>query len=205
MSIREQKLDPRVRRTRQMLRSSLLELIPKRGFSTLTIRDIANRADINRATFYLHYHNKTDLLIDAFESLMADTMPVPPASYIADPYFASDAVMHVFEQIAGHSGFFRVMLNQENVPEFNEKLRGYVEEAGLRWISVMQPEKEQMKVDPEIAIHYVGSAFMGVIGWWLDNEAKIPTANITDQMLYLTIFGLHRSLGIELEISPDLS
>ena len=203
MSNKDQYLDPRVRRTREMLRSSLLDLIPTRGFSPLTVRDITNRADINRATFYLHYRNKTDLLIDAFETLMADTMPAPPASYTSDPASASNAVLHVFEQLAEQSGFFRVMLNRENVPEFNEKLREYVEEVGLRWISMMQPEKEQMKVDPEIAIHYVGSAFMGVIGWWLENESRIPTENITEQLLHLTIFGLHRSLGIELEISPD--
>jgi AcrR family transcriptional regulator len=45
------KLDPRVVRTRQLLRDALVSLIAEKGFDALTVQDIADRATLNRATF----------------------------------------------------------------------------------------------------------------------------------------------------------
>ncbi|HZY42942.1 MAG TPA: helix-turn-helix domain-containing protein, partial [Anaerolineae bacterium] len=73
------KLDPRVIRTRQMLRDALVSLIAEKGFDAITVQDIADRATLNRATFYLHYQDKHELLInslrDAIDELMADIGP----------------------------------------------------------------------------------------------------------------------------------
>src|SRR5512139_3713844 len=70
------KIDPRVIRTRQLLRDALVSLIAEKGFDAITVQDIADRATLNRATFYLHYQDKHDLLInslhDAIDELMAD-------------------------------------------------------------------------------------------------------------------------------------
>ena len=59
------RLDPRVVRTRQMLRDALVSLIAEKGFDALTVQDIADRATLNRATFYLHYQDKHELLINS--------------------------------------------------------------------------------------------------------------------------------------------
>lgn len=54
--------DLRVRRTRKMLMQALIELTIEKGFAALTVQDIADRAMINRATFYRHYLDKYSLL-----------------------------------------------------------------------------------------------------------------------------------------------
>jgi AcrR family transcriptional regulator len=54
--------DLRVRRTRKVLKSALIELTIEKGFAAVTVQDIADRAMINRATFYRHYLDKYDLL-----------------------------------------------------------------------------------------------------------------------------------------------
>jgi AcrR family transcriptional regulator len=63
MSKTQKRLDPRVVRTRQMLRDALVSLIEEKGFDAITIQDIADRAGLNRATFYLHYRDKQELLV----------------------------------------------------------------------------------------------------------------------------------------------
>ncbi len=55
-------LDPRVRRTRQMLENALQELLVKKPFEKISVGDIAESATLNRATFYAHYMDKFDLL-----------------------------------------------------------------------------------------------------------------------------------------------
>lgn len=56
------RLDPRVRRTRSLLLQAFRELLAEKGFSTLTVQDIATQAQVNRATFYAHFEDKFDLL-----------------------------------------------------------------------------------------------------------------------------------------------
>ncbi|MBZ0292889.1 MAG: TetR/AcrR family transcriptional regulator, partial [Anaerolineae bacterium] len=50
--------DLRVRRTRKLLQQALIELTVERGFSEITVGDIAERAMGNRSTFYRHYLDK---------------------------------------------------------------------------------------------------------------------------------------------------
>lgn len=54
--------DLRVRRTRTTLQRALIELTVEKGFAAVTVRDICERAMVNRSTFYRHYIDKYDLL-----------------------------------------------------------------------------------------------------------------------------------------------
>jgi len=57
-----QTLDPRIRRTRQLLQQSLERLLKKKEFDQLSVQDITDAAMLNRATFYDHYADKFALL-----------------------------------------------------------------------------------------------------------------------------------------------
>mgnify|MGYP000073368683 CR=1 FL=1 len=61
MSKSEEKLDPRVKRTRKLLHNAFIELVSEKGFTATSVQDIADRAEINRATFYAHYTDKFEL------------------------------------------------------------------------------------------------------------------------------------------------
>ena len=58
----EQKLDPRVKRTRSLLEQAFMDVLKEKGFQTITVQDITQRAGVNRATFYAHFDDKYDLL-----------------------------------------------------------------------------------------------------------------------------------------------
>jgi AcrR family transcriptional regulator len=55
-------VDPRVRRTRQMLQDGLAKLLPEKEFDKISIQEIADAAGLHRATFYDHYPDKSALL-----------------------------------------------------------------------------------------------------------------------------------------------
>ncbi len=57
-----EKLDPRVKRTRQMLDRAFLELLAEKGFDAISVQDVTTRAGVNRATFYAHFQDKFALL-----------------------------------------------------------------------------------------------------------------------------------------------
>jgi AcrR family transcriptional regulator len=56
------RLDPRIRRTRQLLQGALRRLLEQKGFDDITVQDITEAATLNRATFYAHYPDKFALL-----------------------------------------------------------------------------------------------------------------------------------------------
>ena len=57
-----ERLDPRIRRTRQLLQDALRNLLEKKEFDKISVQDITEGATVNRATFYAHYEDKFALL-----------------------------------------------------------------------------------------------------------------------------------------------
>ncbi len=57
-----ERLDPRVRRTRQLLQDALRKLLEEKEFDKISVQDITEAATVNRATFYAHYDDKFALL-----------------------------------------------------------------------------------------------------------------------------------------------
>ncbi|MGH2387035.1 MAG: TetR/AcrR family transcriptional regulator [Chloroflexota bacterium] len=71
--------DPRVKRTRQLLQQTLLDLMQEKSFAAITVQDLAERSTLNRATFYAHFEDKYDLMDsimrDGVEQALAGTVP----------------------------------------------------------------------------------------------------------------------------------
>src|SRR5215468_11127196 len=78
--------DLRVQRTQKLILDALLDLTVEKGFSNVTVRDITQKAGINRATFYRHYQDKFDLLDRYTQAVyqLLDTSEVKPVKEVAD-------------------------------------------------------------------------------------------------------------------------
>jgi AcrR family transcriptional regulator len=64
------KTDRRVARTREWLQKALMDLIAERGYDSITIQDIVDRANLGRTTFYLHYNSKDELFMSCHEAII---------------------------------------------------------------------------------------------------------------------------------------
>lgn len=58
----EEKLDPRVKRTRSLIQQAFNELLAEKAFAAISVQEITERAEVNRATFYAHFPDKFALL-----------------------------------------------------------------------------------------------------------------------------------------------
>jgi AcrR family transcriptional regulator len=58
----EEKLDPRVKRTRRLILQAFGDLLAEKSFDAVSVQDVTDRAQINRATFYAHFQDKYELL-----------------------------------------------------------------------------------------------------------------------------------------------
>ncbi len=58
----EENVDRRVKKTKKQLRLALMDLMSEKAQKNISVRELAERADINRGTFYIHYKDVSDLL-----------------------------------------------------------------------------------------------------------------------------------------------
>ena len=61
----------RVKMTKALLKSSLIELMKTKSIHTISIKEICSGADINRSTFYRHYNTQYDLYDEIVHELLA--------------------------------------------------------------------------------------------------------------------------------------
>ncbi|MFL6555143.1 MAG: TetR/AcrR family transcriptional regulator, partial [Bacillus sp. (in: firmicutes)] len=67
----KKKVDPRIKRTKKMFKAALISLIQENSDkSKLTVQNIADRAELNRATFYLHYQDTEDLMEQMIDEVL---------------------------------------------------------------------------------------------------------------------------------------
>ena len=72
--------DRRVRRTRTRLQQAMLELLQEKDARSITVRELTQRADVNRGTFYAHYKDVFDLL-DQMEAELFERLSSLLSSY----------------------------------------------------------------------------------------------------------------------------
>ncbi len=165
--------DLRVRRTRKLLKSALIELAIEKGFAAVTVQDIADRAMVNRATFYRHYLDKYDLLeqyMNEVYDLTAaqEEIPVVGAQY-ADFDKPPAGLISLLDHIQQHADFYRVMLGKQGDASFVQNIQQYIEK---RFRSLLPARvMTAMPSDSflELCLSYVSHAGVGAIVWWLNS------------------------------------
>jgi AcrR family transcriptional regulator len=178
-----------------------VSLIEEQGFDALTVQDITDRARLNRATFYLHYRDKQDLLEsslrDAIDELMADlgASTGEQGELVIDE--SPRSIKAVFEHVAQHAHFYRVMLSAEGVPAFSAGVRDYMAEVTLRWLEALQPDPRQSRVPPEIVANSLSWSLLGVLIWWLEHDLPHSPEYMAEQFRLLITLDLRQVLGLE--------
>lgn len=76
----KRKEDLRTRKTKQAIRNAFKEMICEMDLDQISIKELASRAQINRKTFYLHYHNFDELLTELQDEI-ASTFILRKVSY----------------------------------------------------------------------------------------------------------------------------
>jgi AcrR family transcriptional regulator len=98
-------VDPRIRRTRQLLQEALAGLLEGRDFEELSVQDIAEAATVNRATFYDHYADKFALLECMVASRFHELLAERGVKFDGTCFFALKAItLGVCDFLAGTLG-----------------------------------------------------------------------------------------------------
>ncbi len=194
------KTDLRVLRTRQSIRMAFYELIKEKGYEAITIQDIADRAMINRNTFYLHHQNKPDLLDTCTDELLSELKNVIVlCPFNMSPFQIStlETVMQtVLEHISQNTTFYYAMLIEENrIYRFRAKMENIIKDKLNEGWDLAQGSS-LFAVSKELLLEYLVSSFMGIVVWWIKNDLPLPTGEVASQFSRIVAYGHLKAAGI---------
>jgi AcrR family transcriptional regulator len=179
---KKQTEDLRIRRTRKLFIQALIELTIENGFSTITVQDLANRAMVNRATFYRHYLDKYDLLDqymnEVYELTAAQEKLSADQTQDADADNPPVGLVRMLEHVQRHTDFFRVMLGAKGDPAFVHRIQQYSE---MRLRSLLSGQNVVLKPNSppfELCLSYLSHAGVGVLVWWLKEGQSYPPEQV---------------------------
>lgn len=153
-------------RTKDRLQRALMSLIGEKGYDKITVRDLIDRADVGRSTFYAHYETKDDLLLAGLEHLTRDI-----ELHLADDPGAVDTILPslgIFRHVAANHGLFREMLGSRGID--------LVQRAALDLLTAMARSKidgtagKPSEVPADTRAAFAAGSLMAFLGWWLDND-----------------------------------
>jgi AcrR family transcriptional regulator len=193
----DERVDRRVRRTRELLHGALISLILEKGYERVTVRDIIDRADIGRSTFYAHFRDKEDLLLAGFEEVRR--LFEPPGSSAsstttgpARAYLEPSA--RLFEHFSEYRTVWRAMAGKQGGTlvrrHLHELLSGIVRDQ----LQPRAPSGQQTQVPLGVVVEFTVGALLGLGIWWLDEDKPYSPEEMDIFFTQLTEPGIRSGL-----------
>jgi len=192
--------DRRVLRTRHALQQALIALILEKGYAPTTVKEVAERANVNHATFYLHYKNKEQLLTATLEETF-DGLVHELESNERCCIDSKQAMIRVFEHVAAHASSYRVLLSvQGGMNAMVIWTRNYIASVVKRQLTALVPHAIG-GIPYDVIAHHTAGALLAVVGWWLDNDMPYPPTVVGEMACRLSAPGTLIGLGLDFQLT----
>lgn len=187
--------------TAQKMDNALLELLEKKDFEYITIKEICKKADVSRSTFYLHYQNTRDLLdetaryiLDGFMDYFADEKKLVTGGFsdcsLSELNFLTEKYLMPFLQyFRENKRLFKTMMSNSVSFDFNgiyERLFKYVFNPILSRFDF--PEKERHYV-----MRFYLSGIFAVIMQWVEENCEKSDEDIAE-IITTCVLGKNKEL-----------
>lgn len=175
--------------TALLMDEALLLLLEKKDFDFITVKEICQKAGVNRSTFYLHYQNTNDLLVEAIElinkrfseSFHIRSFDVKKASKEESFFITEDFLLPYLKFVKENKRVFKLIHDKPHV--FNsqhvfEKLYEEIFSLILDKFEVKEEEKQY------IFTFYTQGA-LSIVLRWVKNNCKEDIETISKIMISL--------------------
>ena len=157
--------DRRVRKTTSALREALHALILEKPYDEIVVKEILDRADVGRSTFYTHFQDKDELLASAIDEIIrsAESVAVPRSGpwYERIVWFSQPILEYHERQRVEHSHALPLSARTPLHAHLNAALVNLIERSNS---------------PSTLVTKFVASTFILVFTWWLDEEQQRSAA-----------------------------
>lgn len=185
--------DRRIQRTEALLREALTSLIREKAYDSIAVKEILDRANVGRSTFYTHFRDKDELLSNTIHEILRSAGSLQ-LSTSAKPYewiirFSLPILeylqAHRHQQLRSGDGPIdarsRAILHGHLQNVLAELIDGDVE----RYFQGRRKTAEHMPSD--VLVHYVASTFVLVLNWWIDTDSLLTAREVNQLFRALVV------------------
>ncbi len=193
------RLDRRVQRTRKLLQDALMSLILEEGYDAISIQDITDKANLGRATFYLHFKDKDELLLEVMAHFIEDFMAqVPQLSEAQWRLEDTKAVARLFDFAAQHYDLYRILIIGSGGITANRQLQRSL--AG-NIKACIEKDIEELGAEPIIPVDFIANHFAGsllsTIYWWLDHDQPYTVEEMAEMFQKVSLLDRKALMGLD--------
>ncbi len=185
--------DPRVKRTRQLLLQALTALLEeKQNFHSISVQDIAERATVNRATFYAHFEDKYGLLESwmryKFHQKLERQLPVSATLQLNTLHLL---ILAVFDFFARFRQNFKPA-DRQFEPLFEVAVQQEIYDVLLTWFNDKEVVSEVSvgQETVEITAQVISWAIFGSAAQWSRGSQTISAEEMAHHVLSVVVAGL---------------
>ncbi|RAW13351.1 TetR/AcrR family transcriptional regulator [Paenibacillus taichungensis] len=180
----ELKKDRRKIRTKKLIRQALLELTAEKGLSKISVMDLAERAEINRGTFYLHYKDVADLvdqlkkeIFEGIKILSVELNPLEVGHYAerGEPY---PAILKLLEYLLSHADYLRIMLSPNGDLQLPIQIKELIAERMLQHFETIMPNDPAVVIPWDYFLAFTSSASIGLLTHWMEQGNDLSTREV---------------------------
>jgi AcrR family transcriptional regulator len=190
-----EKLDPRKRRTRQAIEQAFMDLLQTKGFASISVQDITEKAGINRATFYAHFTDKYALLDHAIGEAFRSEVE---KHLLNACHFSLDNLRLLIVTVCEFVGNIHVhcATTESQFHSLVEtQIRNQVHGLLLVWLENMETI-ERCTVSRERAATAASWAIYGLAHEWSRNKRMPPAEQYAEEVLPLIAANLGQTIEL---------
>jgi AcrR family transcriptional regulator len=173
--------DRRIEKTENLLHRALAELIREKPYDAIVVKEILDRADVGRSTFYMHFRDKDDLLVRSISHMVAAVDPKHPSASCKPYERMIGFSIAVFEHIHQHRQDARAKMGAKGRALIHEHLRGAIAERiadDLR--GSFSGRRKAPAIPTDILVQYVATTFILVLNWWVESASPLRPKDVND-------------------------
>jgi AcrR family transcriptional regulator len=196
MSTTELSTDPRITRTRNLLKEAFFELLEEKTFHAVTVQEITERATVNRSTFYAHFDDKYGLLDDAIRRSFQEVLD---RNLAPDTEFSLEncqvLIVATFQYLRQLRGLRRQSSSEQFEPLVEGAVQDQIHHFVSTWFSQFEKDDLDPRAVPEVLASSVSWAIFGAGLRWSQNCEMYPVEDAAHQVLSLITEGIYGSLN----------
>ena len=200
--MKEKKEDRRIGRTRRLMHEALMALVVEKGYESITVQDILDRADVGRSTFYAHYRDKDELLLSSFEhlrTLFEEQQQAILASRHTGKEPEVNLILELFRHIGEHHKLYKAIAGKQSGEMIVKYLHRYLYTLLIEPLTALIKKRKSLPIPIEITTHYLVSSLLSLMTWWLDNNMPYPAEKMDEIFRILTTPGIEAAFGRKAE------
>ncbi len=188
------KSDRRIQRTQDALRRALVELILEKGYPKITVQNIIDRANVGRSTFYAHFLDKEDLLVNGFRAWAADlSQNVEGSAHGA----VDNHLIHsqsFFMHADQHRDLYRAMIDSGGGSLILKVGQEHIKQQVEAHVQEMMGVQE-LPIPMSFVTHYLAGALSSLIAWWIENDVPFDAAQMDAMFRAMALPGIAEVFG----------